>query len=117
LKFLVDAQLPKRLARSLAQFGHDAIHTLDLPDTNRTPDSEIARLASEQGRIVVTKDDDFLHSFMIHGRPEQLLLLSTGNINNNDLLALFDHYAGQLVEAFSECRFVEMTRESLLLHE
>jgi len=63
LKFLVDAQLPSRLARRLAQSGHDAIHTLDLPDKNHTPDSEISRIALENGRIVVTKDDDFVHSF------------------------------------------------------
>ena len=31
MKFLVDAQLPIRLARFLQASGHDAIHTLDLP--------------------------------------------------------------------------------------
>jgi len=117
LKFLIDAQVPKRLARWLVQSGHDAIRTLDLPDKNRTLDSEITRIALEQARVVVTKDDDFLHSYLIHRRPEYLLLLSTGNITNNELLALFDQYAGQLVEAFTTYRFVEMTRQSLLLHE
>lgn len=117
MKFLVDAQLPKRLARWLAQSGHDAIHTLELPDKNRTPDSEITRIALEQGRVVVTKDDDFLHSYLIHGHPEYLLLLSTGNITNDELLALFDQYADQLLEAFATYRFVEMTRQSLLFHE
>jgi predicted nuclease of predicted toxin-antitoxin system len=34
MKFLVDAQLPRRLARLLTATGHDAIHTLDLPRGN-----------------------------------------------------------------------------------
>ncbi|MBM4227232.1 MAG: hypothetical protein FJ164_05755 [Gammaproteobacteria bacterium] len=38
MKFLVDAQLPCRFAQWLAQHGHDALHTLDLPGGNRTPD-------------------------------------------------------------------------------
>jgi hypothetical protein len=29
VKFLVDAQLPPRLARALVAAGHDAVHTLD----------------------------------------------------------------------------------------
>jgi hypothetical protein len=38
MKFLVDAHLPRRLAHQLRAFGHEAVHTLDLPRGNRTPD-------------------------------------------------------------------------------
>jgi predicted nuclease of predicted toxin-antitoxin system len=41
MKFLVDAQLPRRLVHQLREAGHDAIHTLDLPHKNRTTDAEI----------------------------------------------------------------------------
>jgi len=43
MKFLVDAQLPRRLAYRLQDAGHDAVHTLDLPLANRTPDGESFR--------------------------------------------------------------------------
>lgn len=33
-RFLVDAQLPRRLAIALRQNGFDAVHTLDLPNGN-----------------------------------------------------------------------------------
>ena len=36
MKFIVDAQLPRRLALRLTAAGQDAIHTLDLPKGNRT---------------------------------------------------------------------------------
>ncbi|HEX4349105.1 MAG TPA: DUF5615 family PIN-like protein, partial [Verrucomicrobiae bacterium] len=56
MKFIVDAQLPRRLARELAAAGHDAMHTLDFPAGNRTPDEDIAAVAVREGRVVVTKD-------------------------------------------------------------
>jgi hypothetical protein len=58
-KFLIDAQLPARLARFLTTSGHDALHTLDLPDGNRTTDAQIAEIADGSDRVVVTKDRDF----------------------------------------------------------
>jgi predicted RNA-binding Zn ribbon-like protein len=44
VKFLVDAQLPARLARLLNEHGYDAMHTSELPNANRTPDDEIDNL-------------------------------------------------------------------------
>ena len=51
MKFLVDAQLPRSLCHWLQERGHDAVHTLDLALGNRTPDSEIVRIADAEGRI------------------------------------------------------------------
>ena len=56
MKFALDAQLPRRLARRLAAAGHDALHCLDLPLGNRTPDEDVAALAANESRVVVTKD-------------------------------------------------------------
>ncbi len=65
MKFLVDAQLPIRLARLLQMSGYDVIHTRDLPQQNATMDSEINAISMQQERIVVTKDRDFLDSFLL----------------------------------------------------
>ncbi len=62
MKFIVDAQLPKSLARFLSERGFDAIHTLDLPGKNATDDREINRLSLEEKRIVISKDSDFYDS-------------------------------------------------------
>lgn len=56
MKFLVDAHLPKRLALQLRAAGHDAIHTLDLPLRNRTPDAVINEISLAEERVVVTND-------------------------------------------------------------
>jgi predicted nuclease of predicted toxin-antitoxin system len=41
MKFIVNAQLPRRITQFLQDTGHDAIHTLDLPQQNSTHDSII----------------------------------------------------------------------------
>ena len=102
MKFLVDAQLPLRLARVLQSAGCDTIHTKDLPRRNATPDSEINLLSIQESRIVITKDRDFLDSFMIEQQPYKLLILTTGNINNNQLIDLFMNNLPQLAELFQE---------------
>jgi predicted nuclease of predicted toxin-antitoxin system len=47
--------------------GYDSIHTLDLPGKNSTRDSEILTFSQKDGRIVVTKDSDFLESQFLAG--------------------------------------------------
>lgn len=69
MKFLIDAQLPRRFCAWLEEAGHDAKHTLDLPLGNKTPDCDIIQLADAQNRVVVSKDDDFLQSFLVSGQP------------------------------------------------
>lgn len=116
MRFLVDAQLPRRLALRLAQAGHDALHTLDLPDGNRTPDAALTALADREDRIVVTKDADFVHSFHVHGRPRKLLLISTGNIANAELERLLLPQLSAIEAEFTAASFVEVTRSSLVTH-
>ena len=89
MKFLIDAQLPMRLARLLQLAGYDTIHTLNLPQKNSTSDNEINSFSILDNRIVVSKDRDFMDSFLIQQKPYKLLLITTGNISNNELLNLF----------------------------
>lgn len=85
MRFLVDAQLPRRMAERFAAAGCDARHTLDQPAGNASTDAEICDVADEQRRIVVTKDADFVDSHLLHGRPARLLLISAGNISQGAL--------------------------------
>ncbi len=80
MKFLVDAQLPRRLAHVLHGAGYDTLHTLDLPARNLTTDQEITRIAIAEERIVITKDADFVESFIFQRRPPKLLVITTGNL-------------------------------------
>jgi len=117
MKFLVDAQLPRRMALWLSETGHDARHTLDLPLGNRTSDSEVIACSTREQRIVVTKDDDFVQSFLLSGQPSHLLLIATGNIANAELESLVHRNIARIEAAFAAHRFVEMNRDTLVIHE
>lgn len=116
MKFLVDAQLPKRLASAISEQNHDVLHTLDLPKGNKTTDTQINELSVREQRIVVTKDADFVTSFLLSKIPYKLLLISTGNITNSELEALLIPQLEKLVEAFQEHHFVELNRTSMVIH-
>lgn len=116
MKFLVDAQLPRRLARELAAAGHDAVHTFDFPAGNRTSDTDITARSSVEDRVVVSKDKDFVTSFLLRGVPSKLLLVSTGNISNERLSQLFAANLPALEVALAEHDFVELSASSITIH-
>jgi predicted nuclease of predicted toxin-antitoxin system len=116
MKFLVDAQLPRNLAWWLAEAGHDALHTLDLPRKNRTTDAEVVERAVQDGRVVVSKDSDFVASYLLTGVP-RLLLISTGNIPDIDLEQSLRSSMATIEVAFTENNLVEITREAMVIHE
>ena len=105
MKFLIDAQLPQKLAMALVCAGHEAIHTLNLPDKNRSTDRYIRQLADSEERIVVTKDADFVTSHIVLGSPLRLLQISTGNLSNTQLGSLFLSNLGRIEIAFQLCKF------------
>lgn len=115
MKFLVDAQLPRRVAGHLTAAGHDAIHTLDLPDGNRTTDEQINDLANQQQRAVVTKDADFVDSHLIRDRPAKLLLVSTGNITNRELDALLVPLIPDIARDLASNAFLELDRNGVAI--
>jgi predicted nuclease of predicted toxin-antitoxin system len=114
MKFLVDAQLPRRLVSRLREAGHEATHTLDLPLGNRTPDSVINDLSAREGYVVVTKDADFVNSFHLHGKPRKLLLVSTGNIRNRELETLLLLNLGKIMDGFERFSFIEINRSAVI---
>lgn len=89
LRFLVDTQLPPRLAQLLISFNYDAIHTTFFPNGHLLSDREIIQIAVAENRIIVTKDSDFLDNFLLKGIPPRVLLLQFGNISNTELALLF----------------------------
>ena len=113
MNFLVDAQLPRRMTTWLAAAGCDAVHTLDLPNGNRTTDQEVMDTADQQQRVVVTKDADFVDSHLLHGHPAKLLLISTGNISNRDLERLVVPLIPDILREFQTNAFLELDRSGL----
>lgn len=117
MRFLVDAQLPARLAAFLEAAGHDAVHTRHLPAGNRSTDSQIAEEADATDRVVVTKDSDFRDGHLLDGRPAKLLVVTTGNITNQALLDIFERSLPAIVTALDETDYVELHTDFLVVHQ
>lgn len=83
--------------------GHEVmivLHTDDLPDKERTTDTQIRKLAQQESRIVVSKDSDFLDSHLVLQNPAQLLWVATGNIRNAQLFELFQQFWPEIERKF-----------------
>jgi predicted nuclease of predicted toxin-antitoxin system len=117
MKFLVDANLPFKLANTLKVKGYDIIHTDDLPNKERTADNEIRNISIDQNRIVITKDFDFLDSHLVDGIPQKLLLITTGNLINRDLFNLFDKYFETIIKLFDTYDLIELDNNQIVGHE
>ena len=113
MNVLRDAQLPRRMAAWLAAAGCDAVHTLDLPDGNRTTDEQLNDVADREQRVVITKDADFVDTHVLHGHLAKLLLVSSGNISNQDLEALMVPLIPALVREFVSHSFLELGRSGI----
>jgi len=111
MKFLVDAHLPPGLCKLLQAAGHDAIHTSELKEQNLTADEVINTLSLAEQRVVVTKDSDFYHSHVLHGKPWKLLLILTGNIRTRDLKSLFERHLPEIIAALEQHSLVELDWE------
>ncbi len=98
MKFLIDAQLPPSLKNLFISKGFDCLHTLDLDLKNETPDSVINFISINEERIVITKDSDFLESFLLKKQPYKLILVKLGNTSKNEVINFFQNKFNEIIK-------------------
>jgi len=108
MRFFVDAQLPPVLKFWLVQQGHDCVHAIDLPKKDSTPDIEIVDFVTSENRILISKDSDFLKLKLLTGSPRQLLIITTGNIKNVELIATFERNFRSALRLFESFEVIEL---------
>ncbi|MBI1902472.1 MAG: DUF5615 family PIN-like protein [Planctomycetia bacterium] len=108
MKFLVDNQLPPALARHLESHGHEAKHVSEIGLAEAT-DQAIWQAATEQGRVIVSKDEDFLHMTATTDAGPGVVWVRLGNCRKSALLSAFDGALPDIVEQLSKGqRIVEL---------
>ncbi|EAW39008.1 hypothetical protein L8106_01797 [Lyngbya sp. PCC 8106] len=58
-----------------------------------------------------------MDSFLIRQQPYKLLLITTGNISNNELMNLFTNHLSEIVELFEQNSLIEMSRNAIIIHQ
>jgi predicted nuclease of predicted toxin-antitoxin system len=85
VRFLLDQQLPRRLAAWITTQGHEAVTIREL-GMERAEDRGIWREAAARQAVIITKDEDF--SVILRASPgPQVIWVRLGNCSNNRLLA------------------------------
>lgn len=115
MKFLLDAQLPKRLSEFLKWKGHDSIHTLELPNKNRTTDNEINDISIKEKRVVISKDLDFIESLIVSNKPYKLIYIAMGNSSNKELLNIFSKNIDNIVYHIKNAKLIEITKTKIVV--
>lgn len=115
MRFIVDTQLPPRLASFLESKGHDCIHTTNFDNGHLLQDAEIVLIAVDQRRTIISKDSDFSDYYYLKGAPPNILLLQFGNIPNKDLIEYFEQYLDIIVGAFEGgADYVQFSRDGIV---
>jgi predicted nuclease of predicted toxin-antitoxin system len=83
---------------------------MDLPEKNRTSDDDVIAFAIKHNRIIITKDNDFLDSFLLKSKPEKLIMVKTGNISNTALIDIFGNNLNIIVNMISRSKLVEINK-------
>ena len=104
MRFLLDQDVYAVTARFLADLGHD-VASVGRIGYAQAADSELLRLAQEQGRVFVTRDRDFGQLVFAQGLSTGVIYLrilpSTQDAVHAELArVLARHTEGELAEAF-----------------
>ncbi len=108
MKLLVDNQLPLQLAVHLRGRGRDCVRVLE-SGLNESDDRVIWDRALSEGRIVVSKDEDFVILASRPGDRGRMIWVRLGNCRNVPLLDAFDRAYEDIVRAIeSSQRIIEL---------
>jgi predicted nuclease of predicted toxin-antitoxin system len=86
LKFLCDVHISFKIKRALEGWGFVAIHANELPNSDRSTDKEIAQYCFDNGCILISKDFDFVDSYLLGKIPPKFLKVNLGNISKDELI-------------------------------
>ena len=116
MTFRLDAEL-RTLVHLLKAEGCDTLHTLDLPDGNRTLDQQISALADLEERVVSSTDANFVQSRLLQGNPRKLLVIATGNIRNPELASLMLQALPSQKDLFKTNSLIDLHRGALIVRQ
>ena len=91
MTFLVDAQLPPRLATWISAHGHTAHHVADVGLLN-ADDRSIWNYARQHDAIIVSKDEDFVDRWLTDSDPVGLIWVRKGNCSARALLEWLESF-------------------------
>ncbi|MEQ9467866.1 MAG: DUF5615 family PIN-like protein [Ekhidna sp.] len=109
MKFIIDENLTPELAGMFRKEGLDAHHVNELKSgkKQRVIDDQLRRLAIQKRYVIVTKDDDFVKSYVDRKVPDQMVFIH-GLETKESLLSRMKEVIPQLIALLESHDFVEV---------
>ena len=109
MKFIVDENLPPALAEILRTHSLNAVHVNEMKTRKkqRVIDDQLRRLAIQKSYVIITKDDDFVKSYVSRKVPEKLVYIY-GLDEKEPLLSRIKEVAPQLSSLLASHDFIEI---------
>lgn len=101
MKLLLDQNLSPKLVDRLADLFPGSVHVQSV-GLERATDVEVWNHAKVHGLTIATKDDDFEHLSVMHGRPPKVIWLQTGNCSTAELESVFRGRAAEIAAFMSD---------------
>lgn len=99
MNFLIDVQLPPRLAPWLEAKGFEARHAMDIAGGLTMPDAALWEIGKNSSEIIISKDWDFYERALLKGSPPQVLHIALGNCSTADLFNYLDERWEIIIDA------------------
>ncbi|WP_424961070.1 DUF5615 family PIN-like protein [Ekhidna sp.] len=109
MKFVVDENLPPVLAETMRALSLNAMHVNEMKarKKQRVIDDQLRRLAIQKGYVIITKDDDFVKSYVSRKVPDKLVFIHGLN-EKKPLLSRMKEVAPQLSLLLETHDFIEV---------
>lgn len=100
MKFLIDNQLPPKLAQWLTEQGHEGVHLQEVGLAD-AQDIAVLNFTAKNGMVLVSKDEDFLHLVLAQPKPSQVVWVRLGNCRTTALLSAFRRALPSITDAIT----------------
>lgn len=119
MRFLIDAQLPPRLAQWLKDQKEEALHISELDNGLFMPDIGLWNIARDEGRVIMTKDMDFFELSALHDSPPKVVIMRLGNCSNHSMIEILSKAWISIRDYLNDpgIRLVMLNRESMEIYQ
>ncbi|MEL7144901.1 MAG: DUF5615 family PIN-like protein [Bacteroidota bacterium] len=111
-RYLIDENLPPGLVKVFTAAGLSASHVNDIVTNTPVKDSAIRRLSLQKNLTVVSRDDDFVKSYIARAVPERLIYVY-GSFRKEELIALFTSHLNIILDFSSTYPLVEVNKQAI----
>jgi predicted nuclease of predicted toxin-antitoxin system len=77
-------------------------------------DAQIQKLSLDQNRIIITKDTDFFHSYILRKEPYKVIFVTVDNMRLAALKNLFEIKFDEIIAAISKHGMIEISKKGVV---